>query len=278
VQACAAGGGRVAVPLSGGLDSSLITAFAARGTPNLATISVGTELSDEFSFAETVARHAGTRHTSLVLTHEAILRGLVDAIYHNEIYDGLSSEIQAPLFALYRRVSGEHDTLLTGYGADLLFGGILPFQTPSRAANDALWEQVYRTRWTGEFSPTGARSFGLTVKHPFWSNRLVAFCLDLDPALKVSTDEIKILLRKLAGQDGLLPREIAARKKIGIHEGSSVNRIFADAIGTTTAQYAAKTRFSYFVYRTLLQRRMKAREVEPAQMLDLYRHDAGAGR
>jgi carbapenam-3-carboxylate synthase len=264
------GAGRVAVPLSGGVDSSLITALAARQVPGLSTLSVGTELSNEFEFAEIVARHVGTKHRCLLLSKEDTLRGLVAAIYYNEIYDGLSAEVQAPLFALYARVSGEFDTLLTGYGADLLFGGMLPYQPPARSVNETLWGQIYRTRWTGEFGQLGAQHHHLTVKHPFWAQGLLGFCLDLDPSLKISGDQVKIILREYAARDGLLPPEIAWRKKIGIHEGSSVNRMFAESLGTTISHYDFKTRFSYFVYRKLLGQRLTPSDVDCAWLLEQF--------
>jgi carbapenam-3-carboxylate synthase len=275
VRSCAQGAGRVAVPLSGGIDSSLVTALAARSVAPLGTFSVGTERSNEFAFAEIVARHVGTQHRTFVLSDQDILRGLVDAIYHNELYDGYAAEVQAPLLALYRRVPGDADTLLTGYGADLLFGGTVPHQAPTRAVNEALWHQVYRTRWSGEFSPAGARAFGLCVRHPFWSNRLMAFCLDLDPALKVSTQEIKIVLRGVADHDNLLPKQIITRKKLGVHEGSAVDRIFADMVEATPGRFEQKTRFSYFVYRQLMEQRVAAKDIDLNTILGAFRaHEA----
>jgi carbapenam-3-carboxylate synthase len=253
LKSCLEGAGRAGIPLSGGLDSSLVTALAMQSVKQLSTFSIGTELSNEFEFAQQVARHLGTSHTEFMLSDEDVLTGLLEAIYFNEIYDGLSAEIQAPLLALYRKSEGRVDTLITGYGSDLLFGGVLPLQSPARAANLVLWEQVYRTRSTGEFSSFGARHYGMRVRHPFWSNRLIGFCLDLCPALKVSTDEVKIVLREYAAAGQLLPHNIIWRKKIGIHEGSAINRMFANKLDIDVSRYDVKTQFSYFVYRRFFE-------------------------
>jgi carbapenam-3-carboxylate synthase len=245
-----AGGQRIGIPLSGGLDSSIVTALASRLSPELQTFCIGTEVSAEFEYAETMARHVGSKHSAFLLSEDDVVDGIVRSIRFNEIYDGLSAEIQSSLFALYRRVEGSVDTLVSGYGADLLFGGVVPPQSPTRAVNLGLWDQIYRTRWTGEFSPIGAGHHGIRVRHPFWSNRLLGFCLDLAPALKVSIDEVKLCLRAFASNRDTVPSEIARRKKIGIHEGSSVNTIFSGIVGSNS--YTAKNRFAYFAYRHML--------------------------
>lgn len=251
VANCLAGARRVGVPLSGGLDSSLITALASRQGTDLLTFAIGTEVSAEFEFAELVSRHVGTRHEAFVISEEDILEGMMQAIRYNEIFDGLSAEVQSPLFALYNRTRGAVDTLITGYGADLLFGGVVMPQQPCRSVNEELWRQVYRTHWTGEFSPMGGSQLGIRVRHPFWNNRLLGFCLDLAPELKVSPAEIKICLRELAAKNDLLPLSIAWRKKVAIHEGSSVNTIFSKIMDAHT--YSAKTQFTYFAYKYMLE-------------------------
>lgn len=261
---------RVGVPLSGGLDSSLVTALAKQSIADLSTFSIGTDLSNEFEFASQVAEHLGTRHREFVLSDDDVMTGLIEAIYFNEICDGLSAEIQAPLFALYRKVQNTVDTLITGYGSDLLFGGILPLQHPTRTANEFLWEQVYRTRWTGEFSTFGARHYGIKVRHPFWSNQLIGFCLDLCPSLKVSQEEVKIILREYAADQGLLPANIIWRKKIGIHEGSSINRMFASKLKTKVASYDIKSQFCYFVFREFFEKNQKPWTIDHAELMQRF--------
>ncbi len=262
-----AGGHRVGIPLSGGLDSSIVTALASRLLPGLQTFCIGTEVSAEFEYAEIVARHVGSKHSAFLLSEEDVIDGIVRAVRYNEIYDGLSAEIQSSLFALYRKVEGKVDTLITGYGADLLFGGIVPPQIPTRDVNRSLWQQIYRTRWTGEFSPIGASHFGIQVRHPYWTNRLLGFCLDLAPGLKISTQEVKLCLREFASRKNTLPPEIANRKKIGIHEGSSVNTIFSNLVGSTS--YSAKSRFTYFVYRHALTSSGN-QTMQPDELLRLF--------
>ncbi|MDR5877152.1 asparagine synthetase B family protein [Caballeronia sp. LZ032] len=244
--------GPLSIPLSGGLDSSMVTAIAARHRDDVRTLAIGTGTSNEFPFARTVSRHVRTTHSEQTFTDQEILRGAHEAIYYNEIFDGLSAEIQASLLCLYRTLEGIGGRVITGYGSDLLFGGVLKPGSAPADVNPELWRQIYRTRWTGEFSPFGANRYGLDVHHPFWTPRLVAFALNLAPDMKVATDEVKVMLRECAAEHALLPDEIVWRKKIGIHEGSSVNQIYASHIGVETGDYVGKTRYTYRRYRALL--------------------------
>ncbi|WP_250450489.1 asparagine synthase C-terminal domain-containing protein [Caballeronia sp. ATUFL_M2_KS44] len=242
----------ISIPLSGGLDSSLVTALAAQCRADIKTFAIGTEVSNEFEFAQTVAHHVRTAHHDLTFGDDAILQGAHEAIFYNEIFDGLSAEIQASLLCLYRSLEGTGGRIVTGYGSDLLFGGVL---RPGSAPNDAnaeLWRQIYRTRWTGEFSQFGANRYGFEVHHPFWTPRLMGFALSLAPEMKVSVDEVKVMLRECAAENALLPEEIVWRRKIGIHEGSSVNSIFASHIGVAPGDYAAKTRYTYAKFRAYM--------------------------
>ena len=122
----------------------------------------------------------------------------------------------------------------------------------SNFANKLLWQQIYRTRWTGEFSSFGALHYGVKIKHPFWNLKLISYCLNLDPALKIANGEVKTFIREYVHIQHLLPEVITWRKKIGIHEGSSKNKIFARIIGVDSSDYEAKTLFTYQLYKKFL--------------------------
>ncbi|WJV61411.1 asparagine synthetase B family protein [Pectobacteriaceae bacterium CE70] len=256
----------VGIPLSGGLDSSLVTAMASRRFKQLNTYSIGTELSNEFTFSQQVADALGTHHQVKILSEAEVINGIIESIYHNEIFDGLSAEIQSGLFNVYRQAQGQVKCMLTGYGSDLLFGGILKPGMQYDNPNQLLSEQVYRTRWTGEFSTHGASHYGIDVRHPFWTNHLIALCHTLEPDYKIYDNEVKNILRDYADTLQLLPKEIVWRKKIGIHEGSSVNQAFANVLGSHVDNYQVKSRFTYRVYKAFLQRRLTIDEVTPSQL------------
>jgi len=240
--------GRILIPLSGGLDSSMVTSLASRKRSDIETFALGTGRSNEFPFARIVSDHLKTRHTEIDYSSAEIIDGMHHAIYHNEIFDGLSAEIQSTLMCFYRSVGAKDARVVTGYGSDLLFGGVLDRNDAMEDVNAHLWAQIYRTRWTGEFSPFGAAAFGLDVQHPFWRPSVIGFAASLAPSLKLSERDVKIALRECAEEYGLLPASIIWRKKIGIHEGSSVNAIFADHIGVDVRDYRSKTAYSYEKY------------------------------
>ncbi|MEG4456892.1 asparagine synthetase B family protein [Microcoleus sp. N9_A1] len=242
----------ISIPLSGGLDSSMVTALAAKYRNDINTISIGSTTSNEYEFAQIVSRYVNTSHREVTLSDEQILQGAHEAIYYNEIFDGLSVEIQSSFLCLYRLLKDKGGRLVTGYGADLLFGGVLNPDCKVTSINSLLWSQVYRTRWTGEFSVFGSGHYGIEVNHPFWTTRMMGFALSLAPDLKVSLNKVKILLRECADEFKLLPNEIVWRKKIGIHQGSSINNIFASQIGVEKHDYAAKTRYAYRKYQAYL--------------------------
>ncbi len=110
--------------LSGGLDSSLLTALAVRERPAVDSYSIGiagSEAFDESAFSEAVARHLGTRHHAVLLDaaefryeHEALVNGREEPV-------GVPNQVA--LKALSRELSREHRVVLSGEGADEVFGG-----------------------------------------------------------------------------------------------------------------------------------------------------------
>lgn len=110
--------------LSGGIDSTLITAIMQDLSPNpIKTFTIGFKQSqyDEAGQAKRIARHLGTDHTELYL-EEADLLSIIPTIAH--IYDEPFADASQVPTALMCRLAKQHVTVaLTGDGADELFGG-----------------------------------------------------------------------------------------------------------------------------------------------------------
>ncbi|WP_158616971.1 asparagine synthase-related protein [Corallococcus exercitus] len=265
--------GTLGVSLSGGLDSSVVASLAVRRRSGTRTFSVGTELANEFPEARVAARFAGSEHSEHEAPASSIPHGIVNAIFYNELFDALSAEIAAPLYLLYRSIEGRADLLLTGYGADLLFAGVCPPEVGPDQANEYLFGLVSRTLWTGEFSPFLASRFGLLVRNPYWNSRLMAFALSVPGQMKLQGKEVKKVLRDLAFREGWLPHEVAYRTKIGVHEGSGANAIFARYLGLSNVRdYRAKDRFVYAAFRELF---IGNREVEELDLERLRKEACG---
>ncbi|MGH8042125.1 MAG: asparagine synthase (glutamine-hydrolyzing) [Rudaea sp.] len=113
----------VGVFLSGGLDSSLITAIAARAQPGIMTFSMGFDSAahDEAEYAQRVAAHCGTRHHRFHFdagSFETLLPQVAA-----ELDEPLGDQAALPLFWLCREARQHVTVALSGEGADELFGG-----------------------------------------------------------------------------------------------------------------------------------------------------------
>lgn len=116
----------VGVLLSGGLDSSLLVALLADHADELNTFSIGFEAvageqADEFEYSDLVAAHFGTRHHKFALPNAAVLEYLPQAIA--QMSEPMPSYDVTAFYLLGQRVSREVKVVLSGQGADEVFGG-----------------------------------------------------------------------------------------------------------------------------------------------------------
>lgn len=113
----------VGVFLSGGLDSSLITAIAARAQPGIMTFSMGFDSAahDEAEHAQRVADHCGTRHHRFRFDADSF-ESLLPQVAA-ELDEPLGDQAALPLFWLCREARQHVTVALSGEGADELFAG-----------------------------------------------------------------------------------------------------------------------------------------------------------
>jgi asparagine synthase (glutamine-hydrolysing) len=109
--------------LSGGLDSSVLAALAVRHTPRLATFSMGFAAAshDESPFAQQVAAHLGTRHHHFEFGDDAFRELLPHVVAGMD--EPVGDQAMLPLYWLCREAAREVTVVLSGEGADELFGG-----------------------------------------------------------------------------------------------------------------------------------------------------------
>lgn len=117
-----------AIFLSGGLDSSLVTAEVQRqrrgqGAAPAQTFAIhfGERYPNELAFAREVAAHTGTQHRDVEISPKRFLPRLRDII--RQLDDPIGDPITIPNFELAREVSDDIDTVFNGEGGDPLFGG-----------------------------------------------------------------------------------------------------------------------------------------------------------
>lgn len=109
--------------LSGGLDSSIVAALAARHMPAVATFSMGFDSAahDESAYAAQLARHIGSTHHHFRFDGEAFATLLPEVAA--ALDEPLGDQAMLPLFWLCREAKKQVTVVLAGEGADELFGG-----------------------------------------------------------------------------------------------------------------------------------------------------------
>ncbi|MEO6462530.1 MAG: asparagine synthase (glutamine-hydrolyzing), partial [Candidatus Eisenbacteria bacterium] len=119
--------------LSGGLDSSLLVALMARHSSGpVVTVSVGFDDApdmDETGLARDLARHLGTEHHEIRYGRDEALRVLPDLIRMNEL--PVAEPLLVPSFFLFKEARRHVTVVLSGEGADELFGGYTRYRVLS---------------------------------------------------------------------------------------------------------------------------------------------------
>lgn len=136
------------VLLSGGLDSSLVAAVAARFArkrveeddqseawwPRLHSFAIGLKGSPDLAAAEVAAQSLGTVHHGFEYTFEEGLDALPEVIRHIETYDVTTIRASTPMYLLARRIKAMGvKMVLSGEGSDEIFGGYLYFHKAPNA-------------------------------------------------------------------------------------------------------------------------------------------------
>jgi asparagine synthase (glutamine-hydrolysing) len=132
----------VGVLLSGGLDSSLITALLARGAQReLATFSigfrdVGDREGDEFAFSDLMARELGTEHHQIRVGPHRLVEALPEAI--RAMSEPMVSHDAVAFYLLSEEVAAHRKVVQSGQGADEVLGGYFWYPPMLEAEGDGL--------------------------------------------------------------------------------------------------------------------------------------------
>jgi asparagine synthase (glutamine-hydrolysing) len=216
--------------LSGGLDSSIIAAVAAREIPRLHTFSVGLESSTDLEAARIVAGYIGSTHHEYIMSEKEIFDKLPEIIYHLESFDQDLVRSAIPCYFTSRIASRHVKVILTGEGADELFGGYSYYKQigDSETLNRELRRSVLALH-----NINLQRVDRLTMAHsiegrvPFLDLDMIEFAQTIEADLKLhGTPPVeKWILR--GAFETLLPREIVWRDKQQFDEGSGVAALMA---------------------------------------------------
>jgi len=211
------------VLLSGGLDSSLIASIVCRYSQHkVKSFSVGVEGSPDLKAARLVADYLGTEHHEIIFTVEEGVNEIYNAIHYMETYDVTTIRSGTPmmLMAKYIRDQGVK-VVLSGEGADEIFGGYLYFQeapTPM-AFHEETIDRVGRLYKSDVLRADKAMmAHAIEVRVPFLDRHFLNEAMKLHPNLKQTKVEKEILRATFAG-GGWLPDEILWRQKEQFSDG-----------------------------------------------------------
>lgn len=144
--------------LSGGIDSSIVSSIAARHHPNLETFSLGFRDSrylDESETAARVAQHIKSKHHKFMVGREDLAEHLDPMLSRLDEPFADSSSLAVYILSKY---TAEHvKVVLSGDGADELFGGYRKHMALLKSEQDSLTNRLFKTVGPMLPKPTGAR-------------------------------------------------------------------------------------------------------------------------
>ena len=213
--------------LSGGLDSSLVCAIAARESKTpIRTFAVGMDLDPiDLKYARKVAEHIGSDHTEIIMSRQDVLDALEDVIYLLGTYDITTIRASMGMYLMCKAIHERTDikVILTGEISDELFGYKYTDFAPSAEAFQE--EACKRIRELHMYDVLRAdrciSGNSLEGRVPFGDLDFVEYVMAIDPEIKMNKyGKGKYLLRK-AFEGDYLPDEILWREKAA----------FSDAVG-----------------------------------------------
>ncbi|GAB1408100.1 asparagine synthase B [Thermomonas brevis] len=230
------------VLLSGGLDSSLVAAVAARYArhriedgdrteawwPRLHSFAIGLKGSPDLAAAQVAADMLGTVHHGFEYTFEEGLDALPEVIRHIETYDVTTIRASTPMFLLARRIKAMGvKMVLSGEGSDEVFGGYLYFHKApdARQFHEELVRKVDAlNNYDCLRANKSMMAWGVEPRVPFLDREFLDVAMRMDAAHKMVRKGgpgpqrmEKGLLR--AAFEGYLPDSILWRQKEQFSDG-----------------------------------------------------------
>lgn len=270
------------VLLSGGLDSSIISAVAqkyakrrvetggeeAAWWPRLHSFAVGLRGAPDLEKARLVAEHIGTVHHEINYTIQEGLDALSDVVYFTETYDVTTIRASTPMYLLARVIKSMGiKMVLSGEGADEVFGGYLYFhKAPSaRAFHEETVRKLSKLHlYDCLRANKSLAAWGVEGRVPFLDTVFLDTAMRLNPAAKMCPCNVieKRILREAFAP--MLPREVAWRQKEQFSDGvgyswiDTLKQLAADSVSDYEMAHAAqrfpvnppRNKEEYF-YRTL---------------------------
>ena len=252
------------VLLSGGLDSSVISAVAERYSemrieddsqtkaywPRLHSFAVGLKGAPDLAKARLVADHIGTVHHEINYTIQEGLDAIRDVIYFIETYDVTTVRASTPMYLLARVIKSMGiKMVLSGEGADEIFGGYLYFHKApdARAFHEETVRKLSKLHLYDCLRANKSLSaWGVEGRVPFLDKEFLDVAMRTNPAAKMcpgKTIEKRIVREAFSD---MLPEEIVWRQKEQFSDGvgyswiDTLKQITAEAVSDEQMAHAAE--------------------------------------
>lgn len=252
------------VLLSGGLDSSVISAIAEKYSehrvenngetkawwPRLHSFAVGLKGAPDLAKARLVAEHIGTVHHEINYTIQEGLDAIRDVIYFIETYDVTTVRASTPMYLLARVIKSMGiKMVLSGEGADEIFGGYLYFHKAPNA--DEFHKETVRKlsklyMYDCLRANKSLSAWGVEGRVPFLDKEFLDVAMNIDPELKMCPGEtIEKKVVREAFSD-MLPAEVAWRQKEQFSDGvgyswiDTLKQITASAVSDEQMAHATE--------------------------------------
>ena len=225
------------VLLSGGLDSSVISAVARKYAPRrvetdgkqdawwprLHSFAVGLKGAPDLAKAREVADYIGTVHHEINYTIQEGLDAIRDVIYFIETYDVTTVRASTPMYLLARVIKSMGiKMVLSGEGADEVFGGYLYFHkapTPQAFHEETVRKLSKLHLYDCLRANKSLSAWGVEGRVPFLDKEFLDVAMRLNPSAKMcpgSTIEKRIVREAFAD---MLPESVAWRQKEQFSDG-----------------------------------------------------------
>lgn len=252
------------VLLSGGLDSSVISAIAQKYSakrieeggrtpawwPRLHSFAVGLKGAPDLAKARMVAEHIGTVHHEIHYTIQEGLDAIRDVIYYIETYDVTTVRASTPMYLLARVIKSMGiKMVLSGEGADEIFGGYLYFHkapTPQAFHEETVRKLSKLYLYDCLRANKSLSAWGVEGRVPFLDTQFLDVAMRTNPSAKMcqgDTIEKKIVREAFAD---MLPEEVAWRQKEQFSDGVGYNwidtlkQLTADMVSDDDMAHAAE--------------------------------------
>ncbi len=253
------------VLLSGGLDSSVVSAVAKKFAPRriesgdkleawwpqLHSFAVGLSGSPDLAAARKVAEHIGTIHHEINFTIEEGLDAIRDVIYHIETYDVTTVRASTPMYLMARVIKSMGvKMVLSGEGADEIFGGYLYFHKApdARAFHEETVRKLNKLHlYDCLRANKSLAAWGVEGRVPFLDKEFMDVAMRLNPKDKmISQGRIEKWVLRKAFED-YLPASVAWRQKEQFSDGVGYNWI--DTLKAVSASRVSDEQLSNARYR-----------------------------